>query len=163
MPNKTHNTCDCIGFTQSTEYFNIKLTYEQPTASTSQQNTDRARLTTNVLRPQPVDVETIVQVTRTFSRPLITPLWSRVFPSLWKHDRITSISKSGDLDAVVNYRPLTLVLEENVANQLMGFLEDNNLFPETRPGFRNRLPNKPALLQIADDIYNNIVHIVRSF
>lgn len=161
MPNKTHNTRDCIGFTQSTEYFNIKLTYEQPTASTSQQNTDRARLTTNVLRPQPVDVETIVQVTRTFSRPLLTPLWSRVFPSLWKHERITSISKSGDLDAVINYRPLTLVLEENVANQLMGFLEANNLLPETRR-FRNRLPNKPALLQIADDIYN-IVHIVRPF
>jgi len=166
-----------------------KLTYEQTTASTLQRNTDRAMFTTNFFRPQPVDVETIILVIKHLretnavgadgialrfirdSLPAIahyltviinTSLVTGVFPSLWKHGIVTPIFKSGDIDDVNNYRPITIlpilskVLEKIVANQLTSFLEANNLLSKTQHGFRNKLSTETALLQITDEIYNNI-------
>lgn len=66
VPNK-HYTGDCTNYTHNTEHFNYfflkigKATYEQ-TDSTLHKNTDRVRLTTHILRLQPVDVEPIILV-----------------------------------------------------------------------------------------------------
>lgn len=46
------------------------------------------------------------------------------------------------------------VVEEIVANQLISFLETNNLSSKTQHGFRNRLSTETALLQITDEVYN---------
>lgn len=104
-----------------------------------------------------------------------TSLVTGVFPSLWKHGIVTPIFKSGDIDDVNNYRPITIlpilskILEKIVANQLTSFLEANDLLSKTQHGFRNRLSTETALLQITDEIYNNrqnsgkFSHIMRPF
>jgi len=195
VPHKKHLTNDCIRPIQRTDHFNDffskigKLTYEQTIASKLQQNIDRARLTTNFFRPQPVNIETIILVIKhlretnavgadgialRFIRDSLpatvhyltviinTSLVTGVFPSLWKHGIVTPIFKSGDIDDVNNYRPITIlpilskILEKIVANQLTSFLEANDLLSKTQHGFRNRLSTETALLQITDEIYNNI-------
>ena len=84
------------------------------------------------------------------------------YPDPWKHPYIAPIFKSGDANDVTNYRPISLlpiiskILEKIVANQLMVFLENNNLLAKNQHGFRPHLSTETALLTITNKIYENI-------
>ena len=91
-----------------------------------------------------------------------TSIVTNAYPNLWKNPYVIPAYKSGDVDKVTNYRPISLlpivskILEKIVANQLTEYLETNNLLSETQHGFRPKLSTETALLKISDKIYNNI-------
>ena len=140
-------------------------------------------------RPQPVDINTVILVfkdlndTNAFGSdgiplnylrdalPVLifyiliiinTSIVTGIFPKAWKHPYVIPFFKSGDTDAVGNYRPISLlpilskVLEKIIANQLMLFLESNNLLAESQHGFRKNLSTETALMKVNECIYNNI-------
>ena len=88
-----------------------------------------------------------------FSRSLS----SGVIPSDWKRGVITPIFKGGNRSEVSNYRPVTLlptiskVLERIIAEQLVRFLEENNLLVAQQHGFRKRRSCISNLLLTLDD------------
>ena len=91
-----------------------------------------------------------------------TSIVTGLFPLLWKHGLINPTFKSGDIDEVSNFRPISLlsilskVLEKIVTNQLMEYLESNRLLSNSQHGFRINLSTETALMQVTDKIYNNI-------
>ena len=62
-----------------------------------------------------------------------TSIVTNSFPSQWKHAEISLIHKSGDLSKPSNFRPISLlpilskILEKELANQLLDYLESNDL------------------------------------
>ena len=74
------------------------------------------------------------------------------YPQLWKDGIIVPAFKSGDVNEPCNYRPISLLcilsklLEKIVANQLIEFLENNNLLSNTQHGFRTKLSTETALI-----------------
>lgn len=140
-------------------------------------------------RPQPVDVETVILVIKHLKEtsavgsdgislkyikdalPVLvfyitviinTSIVTGLFAKTWKHPHVLPYHKSGDVDQVTNYRPISLlpilskVLEKIVANQLTSFLENNKLLAESQHGFRKGLSTETALLKVSEHIYSNI-------
>jgi len=154
------------------------------------QDNTRVNLNNQVnFRPQPVSVETIILtfkqlretkavgtdgiafrfvrdslvVTSFYLTVIInTSIVTGVYPTLWKHAIVPPILKSGDINDVSNYRPISILpvlsklLEKIVANQLREFLERNRLLSNTQHGFRTNLSTETALMKVTDKIYNNI-------
>ena len=91
-----------------------------------------------------------------------TSIVTGVFPKPWKYPYVNPFYKSGDRGDVANYRPISIlpilskVLEKIVANQLIDFLESNNLLSESQHGFRPRLSTETALMKVTEKIYDNI-------
>ncbi len=88
---------------------------------------------------------------KTYSACLLKPLVNLInvsiregkFPSNWKTSIITPIFKAGSVDAVHNYRPISIlpaiskILEKLVAEQLINFLEKHDLLHSKQYGFRH--------------------------
>ncbi len=91
-----------------------------------------------------------------------TSIVTGVFPTAWKHDLVTPLFKSGDISDLSNFWPVSLltivskVLEKMVANQLIKFLELNQLLSNAQHGFRPKLSTETALTIITDKIYDNM-------
>ena len=91
-----------------------------------------------------------------------TSIVTNAYPDLWKIPHVIPVHKSGDIDDVSNYRPISLlpilskVLEKIITNQLTEFLENNNLIATSQHGFRPKLSTETALLKLSDKIYDNI-------
>ena len=142
VPNKKQNTDISTNSINDIEHFNNffaevgRLTYEQTIAPTHLRNISEARPKTNIFRPQPVGLDTIIVTVKQLrktnsvgadgiaqrfindSLPAIayyltviinTSIVTGVYPSLWKHGIITPIYKSGDTDEINNYRPITIL------------------------------------------------------
>ena len=64
-------------------------------------------------------------------------------PDAWKEAQIVPIYKKGQKSKPGNYRPISLtsvvgkVLERLVKEEIMNFLEENNLLSQSQFGFRN--------------------------
>ena len=86
------------------------------------------------------------------------------YPGVWQHALVAPTFKSGDPDEITNYRPISIlpilskIIEKVVANQLIDFLESNNLLSNTQHGFRRGLSTETALLSVVNKIYNNMDH-----
>ena len=91
-----------------------------------------------------------------------TSIVTGVFPQAWKHANVIPLFKTGDINNVSNYRPISLlpvlskILEKIVSNQLLYFLEENNYISNCQHGFRPKLSTETALTVITDKIYHNM-------
>jgi retron-type reverse transcriptase len=83
-------------------------------------------------------------------------------PDLFKISRITPIYKSGVLTDPNNYRPISILspfsktLERIVYDQLLHFLEKNNILFEHQFGFRKGYSTEQAILEITENLNNAI-------
>lgn len=81
------------------------------------------------------------------------------FPSAWKHATVTFIFKSGDLNNVNNYRPISLfpvlseVVEKVVAQQPTAFLQSKELLSKRQHGFKARLSTETAPTTLTNKLY----------
>ena len=140
-------------------------------------------------RPKPIDINSLILIIRNLKatnscgsdgiplRFLIDSLPVTIFfilviintsivtgnyPDLWKHPYVVPVFKSGDVENIGNYRPISLlpiiskILEKIVANQLISFLETNKLLVNNQHGFRPNLSTETALLTVTNKIYENI-------
>lgn len=143
----------------------------------------------NRFRPQPVDTETVILTIKNLNETrsvgsdgipmkfikdslhvvacyitciINTSIVTGLFPTAWKHALVVPLFKSGDVNDLSNYRPISLlpivskVLEKIVSVQLTQFLESNNLLSNTQHGFRPKLSTETALTVITDKIYSNM-------
>ena len=91
-----------------------------------------------------------------------TSIVTGTYPVPWKHSLTLPTFKSGDPDEITNYRPISLlpivskILERIIANQLMQYLENQNLLSNSQHGFRSKLSTETALITVADKIYENM-------
>ena len=83
-------------------------------------------------------------------------------PSEWKHALITPIFKSGSADGNNNYRQISIlpalskILEKCVHQQLMSYLEENNLLFCRQFGYRKKRSTELAASILLDDIRKEV-------
>lgn len=79
-------------------------------------------------------------------------------PDAWKISKITPIFKSEDPTNVSNYRPISVLstvsklLEKTLNNQIINYLESNNLLTDCQHGFRPKRSTMSALLLFTEQI-----------
>ena len=81
------------------------------------------------------------------------------FKNNWKNSNVVPIHKKGDKQLLQNYCPVSLIpvcskiFERIVFNQMLEFLEENNLLCPHQSGFHSSDSCQSQLLSIAHDIY----------
>ena len=92
------------------------------------------------------------------SRVIQKALEEGKFPKLWKAARVLPTHKKGKKSAVGNYRPISIlpsfskVFETILKNTLTGYLERNNILPDSQFGFRGGLSTQEALIAVEHDL-----------
>lgn len=108
---------------------------------------------------------TLIKKAASALAPLLTHVFNLsivtgVFPQPLKIARVTPIHKSGPIDLCPNYRPVSVLvsisklLERIVYNQLMTFINDQNLLTNSQYGFRPGRSTEAALLSFTDHVLN---------
>lgn len=83
---------------------------------------------------------------------------SSTFPDLWKISLIKPIPKKQNVNSVNDLRPISIlpclskVLEKIVCNQIINYLENENILPPTQSGFRKKRSTATALLDVVDNM-----------
>ena len=105
------------------------------------------------------------------SKHILTPIMCHLinlfveqgyFPNNLKSGCITPIYKGGDSKNVNNYRPvcslspLSKIIEKVVANRMIDFLEDFDIFSTTQFGFRKNMGTETALINYIDYIQKQL-------
>ena len=81
-------------------------------------------------------------------------------PRDWKLANVTPIQKKGSKSLPSNYRPISLtsvvckVMETIIRDNIVKFLEENNLIKKSQHGFRNKRSCLTNLLDFYNDVYN---------
>ena len=79
-----------------------------------------------------------------------------IFPIKLKQSKVTPIFKAKDKELLSNYRPISVLssvsifFEYAIADQLIKYLIDNNLFSPNQCGFRDQHFTKLAALNLVD-------------
>ncbi|XP_077530888.1 uncharacterized protein LOC144142932 [Haemaphysalis longicornis] len=82
-------------------------------------------------------------------------------PQTWKTAKNILIPKPGKPPGIENLRPISLmscvgkVLEHVLMNRWQEYLEDNDLYPDSMIGFRNKLSTQDAMLQLMAEILDD--------
>ena len=96
-------------------------------------------------------------------------------PEIWKIANVTPIHKKGSKQLASNYRPISLtsiickIMERLIRNQLVAYMENNNLFTKHQHGFRQGYSCVTQLIEVIDewtkqlDNHNNIDVIYLDF
>ena len=85
-----------------------------------------------------------------------------VFPEKLKMAKIIPIFKSGDVNIISNYRPISIlsafskITEKLVSTRLINYLTQNSILHKNQFGFRPKLSTCLALLQLIDDVSKSI-------
>lgn len=80
------------------------------------------------------------------------------FPSQWKISRVVPVAKCSNPKDLINLRPISIlpmmskVLERVMCDQMVRYLENNNMIDKFQSGFRSKHSTATALLKITDDI-----------
>ena len=82
-------------------------------------------------------------------------------PHIFKRARVTALYKSGDKENPSNYRPISIlpliskVIEYFVHEQLLMYIEDNNILPDNQFGFRKNNSTYYLMLDLFNNIYKD--------
>ena len=85
-----------------------------------------------------------------------------VFPDCMKVAIICPIFKEGDPDDITNYRPISIlpiiskIFERAAANQIVDFLEKNNLLNQNQHAYRKGHSTETCLFELMNDTYKNL-------
>ena len=80
----------------------------------------------------------------------------KLFPMQWKRAKVIPLHKKDDKNSPKNYRPVALlsvfskIVERAIFQQIIQYLEDNNLLHPSHHGFRTKHNTATALLQMFD-------------
>ena len=89
-------------------------------------------------------------------------LSSGVVPKCWKLKRISPLHKSGSIEDVNNYRPISIlpvsmkIFEKLMFDQFYAFLIENNVLNKHQSGFRNRHSTQTAISVVKDFVLKRI-------
>ena len=96
------------------------------------------------------------ELTPAITHIINTAITQGKFPSLWKCAKVVPLLKKDDPTDPKNYRPVALlsvvskIMERVVFNQIVSFLETNNILHPCHHGFRAQHNTCTALLQMQD-------------
>ena len=85
-----------------------------------------------------------------------------VFPDCMKTAIISPIFKEGNPDDITNYRPISIlpiiskIFERAAANQIVDFLEKNNLLNKNQHAYRKSHSTETCLFELMSDLYKNL-------
>ena len=85
---------------------------------------------------------------------------SGIFPDSLKIAKVIPVFKSGDKSLLTNYRPISVlsvfskIFEKIICNQLMSFIDRNNILYRKQYGFRKRHSTHHALIDFTEKIAN---------
>lgn len=99
--------------------------------------------------------------------PFLTALFNKsielsLFPSAWKIAIIRPLSKiasplsPSDTRPIANLPEPSKILEKIVHQQIVKFIEDNNILDPRQSGYRRSYSTQTALLRVCDDVRKNI-------
>ena len=80
-----------------------------------------------------------------------------IFPEDWKTARVTPIYKSDDKAECGNYRPISVIsnvakiFEKLIYNQLLAFLNENEIIAKNPSGFRSNHSTETTLLHLTNN------------
>ena len=81
-----------------------------------------------------------------------------VFPDVWKEALVKPIPKINNPQELKDFRPVSIlpflskIIEKVICQQLMEYLDANNILPPNQSGFRTGRSTATALLDVIDDI-----------
>ena len=87
---------------------------------------------------------------------------SGIFPEDWKTARVTPIYKSDDKAECGNYRPISVIsnvaeiFEKLIYNQLLVFLNENEVIAKNQSGFRSNHSTETTLLHLSNNWLTNM-------
>ena len=87
---------------------------------------------------------------------------TNVFPDSMKIAIISPIFKEGDPDDITNYRPISVLpiisklFERAAANQIVEFLENNNILSNRQHAYRKSHSTETCLFELLNNVYKNL-------
>lgn len=101
---------------------------------------------------------TLPNTLSTITKIINTSLLTSTVPDLWKISLIKPIPKKQNVSTVKDLRPISIlpcmskILEKVVCNQMIKYLESENILPATQSGFRKSRSTATALLDVVDNV-----------
>ena len=83
-----------------------------------------------------------------------------IFPNAWSLANLVPIPKSGNLNSITNWRPISRLplpgklIEKIVQKHMLEFLESNNLFDNSQHGFRPGRGTANAVFDFVNELYD---------
>ena len=111
-----------------------------------------------------ISVKFLKQTRDTISKPLASifnkSIVDKDVPSQLKHAKVIPLHKKGSVNICGNFRPISIlpsfskVFEKLVNNQILNFLEENNLISDYQYGFRKKCSTSDAVVDFKDNTLN---------
>lgn len=115
----------------------------------------------------------LLKLTKCYIVHAITDLFNHslnlaVLPRDWLHANIIPVHKSGSVNKVENYRPISLtsivckILEHIICSNMMTFLESNGMLSRYQHEFRKNFSCVSQLFEFSTDLHNSVHERLRT-